>query len=121
MHIRHAVWDYVDLSVRNRIDFAQELGRQFAHDNHAIGELCNLLEHDALICVRFAQNRMQRSDQRHFQSAQQCQNVAARGPAIDTVFVLQTDEIVAIEVQKIGGPLIGGNVLLVNSRRTCSG
>ena len=47
------------------------------------------------------------------QSAQQRQNVAARGPAIDAVFMLQTDEIVAIEVQEISGPLIGGNVLLV--------
>jgi hypothetical protein len=87
-------------------------GRQFAHDNQAIGELCDLFEHDPLICVRLAQNRVQRSDQRHFQSAQQGQNVAARGAAVDAVFMLQADKIVAIEVQEICGPLIGGNVFL---------
>ena len=111
-HVRHAVRDHIDLSAGNRIHFAQQLGRQFAHDNQAIGELCDLFEHDALICVRFAQNRVQRSDQRHFQSAQQGQNVAARGAAVDAVFMLQADKIVAIEVQEIGGPLIGGNILL---------
>ena len=104
--------DHIDLSAGNRIHFAQEFGRQFAHDDQAIGELCDLFEHNALICVRFAQNRMQRSDQRHFQSAQQGQNVAARGAAEDAIFMLQTDEIVAIEIQEIGGPLIGGKVLL---------
>ena len=111
-HVGNAVRDHIDLSRRNRIHFAQQLGREFAHDHQAIGELRNLFEHDALICIRLAQNRMQRSDQRHFQPAQQNQNVAARGPAVDAVFMLQADEIVAIEVKKIGGPLIRGNVLL---------
>ena len=111
-HVGYAVRDHIDLSAGNRIHFAQQLRRKFAHDHQAIGELRDLFEHDALICVRFAQNRMQRSDQRHFQPAQQSQNVAARGAAVDAVFMLQADQIVAIEVEKIRSPLIGGNVLL---------
>ena len=47
--IRHAVWNHIDLSARNRIHFAQQFGSQFAHHNQAIGELRDLFEHDALI------------------------------------------------------------------------
>ncbi len=111
-HVGHAVRDHVDFSRGDRIYLAQQLCRKFAHHYQAIGELSDLFEHDALICVRLAQNRVQRSDQWHFQSAQQNQNVAARGAAVDSVFMLQANQVVAIEVKKIGGPLIGGNVLL---------
>ena len=38
--------------------------------------------------------------------------MAARGAAIDAIFMLQAHQIVAVEVEEIGGPLIGGNVFL---------
>ena len=63
--------NHIDLSVWNRIYVSQQLRREFAHDDQAIGELRDLFEHNALICIRFAQNRVQRCDQRHLQSAKQ--------------------------------------------------
>ena len=104
--------DHIDLPVRHRIDFAKHLSRQFAHHHNAIGKLCNLFEHNSLICVRLAQHRVQRSHQRHFQSPQQRQHMAPGGAAIDAVFVLQADEIVAIEVEEIRRSLVRCNVLL---------
>ena len=65
--IRNAVRNHIDLPARNRIHFAQQLRRQFAHHNHAIGKLRNLFEHHSLVRVRLAQNRMQRGHQRHLQ------------------------------------------------------
>ena len=39
--------------------------------------------------------------------------MAARAAAVNAIFMLQTNKIVAIEVKKISGPLIGGKVLLL--------
>ena len=38
--------------------------------------------------------------------------MAARAAAVDAVFMLQADQIVAIEIEEIGRPLIGGDVFL---------
>ncbi len=38
--------------------------------------------------------------------------MTAGDSAVDAIFVLQANKIVAIEVEEISGPLIGGNVLL---------
>ncbi len=119
--IRHTVRNHIDLSIRNRIHIAQKLRRQFAHDNQAIGEPRDLFQHGALIRVRLAQNRVQRGHHRHLQSAQQGRMWQPARAAVDAIFMLQANKIVAVEVEKIGGPLIGARSSCVSSRRTCSG
>ena len=39
--------------------------------------------------------------------------LAARNPAIDAVFMLQADKIVAVEIEEFRGPLVGGKILLL--------
>ena len=107
------MWNHIDLSAGTAYTSRRRPAAQLAHHNQAIGELRDLFKHGALICVRFAQHRVQRSHQRHLQSAQQGKNVTARDPAVDAIFMLQANKIVAIEVEEIGGPLIGGKVLLL--------
>ena len=100
--------DYIDLSSRNRIDFAQHLRSQFTHHDHSIGEPRDLFENAPLIRIRLAKNCMQRGHERHLQPAQQGQNVTARGSSIDAIFMLQTNKVVAIEVEEVSGSLVRG-------------
>ena len=84
---------------------------KFAHYNQAIGELRDLFEDDALICIRFAKNCVQRRHQRHLQFAKQGQNVAACGASKDAIFMLQANKVIAIEVEKLCGSLVGSQDL----------
>ena len=111
--IGHAVRNNIDLSARNRIHFAQEAGRLLAHHNKAIGKLRNLFQHGALIRIGIAQDCVKRCNQRHLQLVQQRENVTARNPAVDAILMLQADKIVAVEIQELGGSLIGSDILLL--------
>src|SRR5665213_108739 len=108
----YTVWNYVNFAGGNPIHIAQELGGKLAHHHQTIRQLSDLLKHNTLICVWFTENRVQRSDQGHFQPAEHCQNVATGNTAENTVFMLQADKIVAIEVQELCCLFIGGNIFL---------
>ena len=56
--------------------------------------------------IGFAQDRVQRRDDRHAQIAQQRQDVAAGPAAKNAVFELQADQVDAVDIQKIGGAAI---------------
>jgi hypothetical protein len=45
---------------------------------------------------------MQGGDNRHYQLAQQRKYVASCVPVVDTIFMLQADKIVTVEIQEIG-------------------
>ena len=96
----------------DRIHLAQKLRRLLAHDNDAIGKPRNLFKHLTLIQVRITQHRVQRGHDRHLQLAQQGQDVAARDSAINAIFMLKADQIVAIEIEKLRGPLVGSQIFL---------
>src|SRR5579859_7084082 len=55
---------------------------------------------------------MQRGHQRHLQFAEQGQDVAAGGASEDAVFMLQTNEVIAIEVEELRGSLVRSNIFL---------
>ncbi len=91
----------------------QKPRRLFAHDNHAVGKPHDLFKHRSLILIGLAQNGVESGHNRHLQFAQQGQNVAAGNAAIDSVFMLHADEIVAIEIEELRSPLIRGQVFLL--------
>jgi hypothetical protein len=111
--IRHPVRDHVDLAPRNGIDPAEKTSRLFAHHDEPVRKLGYLFQDKSLLRVRFAQHCVQRRHQRHLQPSQQDENVAPCGSSEDSIFKLQADQVVAIEVKKVGGALIGRAVLLV--------
>ena len=106
------VGDDVNLLKRDAVDFVQVRRGKMAHDDEAVGEVGNLVHGGALVGVRFAQDGVQGSDQRHLEFAQQAEDVAAGEAAKDAEFVLQADEVVAVEVEELGSALVGGQVVL---------
>ena len=103
---------HVDLAARHLEDFLQELGRELAHDNEAVGKLCDLFHDHQLVGIWLAQNRMQRCHHGHLQAAQQMQNVAPGRAAEDSILVLQAHHVDVVEVQKISCFLIRLHVVL---------
>jgi hypothetical protein len=57
---------------------------------------------------------VQRRDDRHFEFAQQRQDVPAGRTAEDTELVLQADHVHVADVQKVGGAQIRGKILLLD-------
>ena len=55
---------------------------------------------------------MERRDDRNTQIAKQGQNKASRWPSVDSVFVLERYHVGVAEVQVIGGPAIGFEIIL---------
>ena len=104
--------NHVDLAAGHFEDFLQELRRELAHDNEAIGKLCDLLHDHELVRIRLAQNRVQRGHHRHFQAAQQMQNVASGRTAEDSILVLQAHHVDIVEVQEFSRILIGLHIVL---------
>ena len=84
-----------------------------AHDHQAIGKPRYLFQHHALIWIWIPQNSVQRCYNRHLQFAQQGQDVAARRPAVDAIFMLNADQIVAVEIKEFRGPFVGAQILLL--------
>src|SRR6185437_220462 len=76
--------------------------------------LCDLVQHSSLVGIRLAQNRMQGCHQWHLQLAEQEKNMAPRSAAKDAIFMLQADEVIAVEVEKFCCPLVGTHIFLRN-------
>ena len=53
------------------------------------------------------------SNYRHLQFTKECQNVATRFTSEDAIFVLDADEVVAIEVKKPGRAFLRRVILLI--------
>ena len=56
---------------------------------------------------------MQRGYEGHLQFAEKRQDVAARATAVDAVFMLQANKVVAVEVEKVGSTLVGVALFLL--------
>ena len=110
----HAVGNKINLPRRDAVNVTQKRCRVLTHHNQTVGEPANLIEHRALMGIRFAQYRVKCCDEWHLQLAQEHENVAPRYAAKNTVFVLEAHEIVSIEVEKLGGTLVRSQILLGN-------
>jgi hypothetical protein len=71
---------HVDLAARNFENFLQELGRQLAHHDEAVGELGNLFHDHQLVGIGLSQNRVQRRHQGIFKPRSRCKIWLPAGP-----------------------------------------
>ena len=110
--VRNPVRNHVNLAARHFVDLLQELRRELAHDDEAIRKLRNLFHDPELVRIGLAQNCVQCCHHRHLQTAQQMQDMTARGTAEDSVLVLQAHHVDILEVQELSGFLIRSNVVL---------
>ena len=104
--IGNSVRNHVDFAGRHAVYIAQETGGMLAHHDQTIREMCNLVENRTLVRIRITQNRMKCCHERHFQLAEQRQDVTTSDSSENAVFVLHADQIVSIEIEKLGGPLV---------------
>ena len=110
--IRHAVRNHIDLSRRNRIHFAQQSGPPTRSSPPADRKAARSLR------ARCADSGPDRAAPCAAWSPAASSSGAARpecapgAAAVDAVLMLQTHQIVAVEVEKIRGPLVGCNVFL---------
>src|ERR1700757_4605334 len=108
----NSMWHHVDFAARHLEDFLQELGRQLAHDDEPVGEFRDLFHHQHLVRIWLTQNGVQRGYYRHFQTAQQMQDMASGWTSEDSILVLQAHHIDVVEVQEFGGFLVRLHVVL---------
>src|SRR5579864_4286903 len=106
--------DQIDLCRWRFVSLLQHPSPQFGHDYHPGRERNELLHNAALVGSRFTQDGMQRGDNRHSQSVQECQNMGAGGPTENAEFVLQADDVNVADVEEVRGAQIGRQVLLLN-------
>src|SRR5437868_12712862 len=90
---------HIDLIARDLEDLLQKLGRELAHNNEPVGKLRDLFQHQHLVRIWLAQNRVQRGDDGHFQTAQQMQDMTAGWTAEYAILVLQRYHVNVVEVQ----------------------
>jgi hypothetical protein len=83
------------------MDLAQSAARSVTHHDEPVGQLGDLFQHKPLMRIGTLQNRVQRGHQRHAQSPQKREHVAAAASTEDAIFVLQTDEFDFIDIQEI--------------------
>src|SRR5208282_4253054 len=66
---KRQIWDsmrdYVNLCRWNSVDLLKELRGMLAHDNEAVGDLCEFDHHAMLVRIRFTQHRMKGGHDRH--------------------------------------------------------
>jgi hypothetical protein len=110
--IGNAMRNHVDLAAPDFVDFLQELGRQLAHDNEAIGKLSDLFHDHQLVGVGFPQNRVQGGHHGHLQTLQQLKNMAPGWTAEDPILVLQAHHIDVVEVQELSCVRIRREIVL---------
>ena len=84
------------------------------HDDQPGRQVGDLSQHPAMLAGRIGEHRVQRGDDRHPQVAQQPDDVAAGRAAEDAVFVLEADDIGVGEIEEIGRPQVGVDLLLLD-------
>ena len=70
------------------------------------------LHHAPLGVVGLAQEGVERRNHGHFQLANQRQQMAAGGPAVDPKLVLNADDVHVADVEEVRRALVGGKILL---------
>ena len=103
---------HIDLIAGDLEDLLQKLGRELAHNNEPVGKLRDLFQHQHLVRIWLAQNRVQRCDHGHFQTAQQMQDMTTGWTAEDAILVLQRYHVNVVEVQEFSGFLIRLHIIL---------
>ena len=111
-HVRNAMRHHVDLAARHFEYLLQELGRELAHHDKAVGEVGDLLHDHELIWIRLAQYGVQRGHHRHLECAQQMEDVASRRTSEDPILVLQAHHVDVVEVQEFRRVLVGLHFVL---------
>ena len=108
-----AVRDEVNFFFGDAVEVAKEGDGAAAHDDEAIGELGQLEEDLALVGVGLFEDGVEGGDDGHAEFAQESEDMAAGGAAEDAVFMLETDQIHVVDVEEVGGALVGGEFVLL--------
>ena len=90
----------------------QQVRARGAHDDEALREPRQLVDHRALRRIRRREDGVQRRHDRHAQLAQQREDVGAGLAAEDSVLVLHGQHVDVIDVQEVGGAPIRAEVAL---------
>ena len=104
----------INFIFRRVINFAQKFPAAFAHHHQPRRTPDQLAHHAPLLRIGFAQDRVQRGDNRHLQFAQQCQHMTARRPAENAELVLHTNHVHIRDVQEIRRTQIRRQILFRN-------
>src|ERR1035441_2452220 len=83
------------------VNLLQHLSPPLRHDHEQGRERDQLLHYAPLVGFRLTQNGMKRSNNGHYQFAQECQDMAAGRPSENTEFVLQADDVHVADVEEV--------------------
>ena len=104
--------DQVDFAQRRSVNLVQHLPSAIGHHHQPRGEGDQLFDGAPLVGLGFAQNGMQRGDDRHFQLAQHGQDVTADRAAEYAELMLQAHDVDIADVQKICSSQVRRQILL---------
>ncbi len=106
-HVDDAVGDEINLLAVNVVDLPEHLRATFAHHHQTGGKTTELLDDALLVGAGMLQNGVERGDDRDAEIAQEGQDVAATGAAVDAVLMLEADDIGVAEIDVIGRAAVG--------------
>ena len=112
LQVRDAVRDDVDFSLMKAVSLLQDLDPLARHHHHAVASLQQFLHDLPLGPVRFAQDRVQRGDNRHPHLAEKSQKMASGRASVDPELMLDAKQVGVVEVQEIGAAPVGIEILL---------
>ena len=100
------------LAAGRPVNILQHLASAFGH-GYQPGRVRNqFLHHAPLGVVGLAQEGVERGDDGHFQFANQRQQMAPGGPAVNPKLVLNADDVHVADVEEVRRALVGGEILL---------
>jgi hypothetical protein len=107
-----AVRNHHDRARIGAIDAHQNVAADIGHHDHPRGTLEQSFHHPTLIVIRVFEDRVKRDDHGDRQPIEQRQQILARGPAINAVFVLDPNRLRAARFDRPGGRHIGQSIFL---------
>ena len=106
------MWNEIDLARGRLVNLQQHLAAAFRH-GYKPGRVRNQFLHHALLgVVRLAQQGVKCGDDGHFKFANQRQQMAPGGPAVDPKLVLNTDDVHIADIDEVRRALVGREILL---------
>ena len=100
--IRYSVRYDLDLASRHVMNGTEEFVALFRHDDDFCRNVDDPTHHVALDGRRFGEHRVQCRDDRHFESRQELDDIAAGLAAENPVFVLKRNNVESCAVQELG-------------------
>ena len=102
----------IDLGGGRLVNILQHLVPAFGHGDQPGRVRNQFLHHAPLGVVGLAQDGVERGDDGHFQFANQRQQMAAGGPAVNPKLVLNADDVHVADVDEVRRALVGREILL---------